>query len=170
MSEGASLLPRFAESGMNRHSQLGPGALEPTQSHSTHSHTHRVTHVQSHVTSFRALNLTNLGTPIYSPEPPRWMEHNSSLESHTDLNTHQADTLVPHAHSYRQQIPGEALRGALWSLFLGAQPLRPPQQRLPQGPERFLGREHGVTAFRAIAPQAPSDHVAPGGWGEAGER
>lgn len=163
-------MPRFAGSGMNRHSQPGPGALEPTQSHSTHSHTHRVTHVQSHVTSFRALNLTNLGTPTYSPEPPRCMGHDCSLESHTDLDTHQADTWVPHAHSHRQQIPGEASRGALWSLFLGAQPLHPPQQRLPQGLERFLGREHGVTAFRAIAPQAPSDHVAAGGCGEAGER
>lgn len=37
---------------------------------------------------------------------------------------------------------------------------------LPQGAERFLGREHGVTAFRAIAPQAPSDHMAAGAsWG-----
>lgn len=31
--------------------------------------------------------------------------------------------------------------------------------------ERFLGREHGVTAFRAIAPQAPSDHMAAVAWG-----
>lgn len=40
-----------------------------------------------------------------------------------------------------------------------------PRQRLPQGAERFLGREHGVTVFRAIAPQAPSDHMAAGSWG-----
>lgn len=62
------------------------------------------------------------------------MGHNCSLVSHTDLDTHQADTLVPHAHSHRQQIPREALRGALWSLFLGAQPLRLPSSVFPKGP------------------------------------
>lgn len=99
------------------------------------------------------------------------MGHNCFLKPHTDLDTQQADTLVPHAHSHGQQIPEEVARGALLLLFLGTQPLCPPRQRLPQGPERFLGREHGVTAFRAIAPQAPSDHVAAGGgWGRSGGR
>lgn len=54
---------------METHSQPGPGTLEPTQSHSTHSHTHRMTRTQSRVMSFRALNLTNLGTPTCSLGP-----------------------------------------------------------------------------------------------------
>lgn len=45
------------------------GTPEPTRSHSTPSHTHRVTHTQSHVMSFRALNLTDLGAPTCSPVP-----------------------------------------------------------------------------------------------------
>lgn len=65
----------------------------------------------------------------------------------------------------RLQIPGEVARSALWSRCLGGQPPSCPRQRLPQGAERFLGTEHGVTAFRAIAPQAPSDHMAAGAWG-----
>lgn len=94
------------------------------------------------------------------------MGHNCSLEPHTDL----ADTRqTPWSHLHTRQIPGQVVRGALWSLCQGAQPLHPPQQCLPQGAGWFLGSEHGVTAFRAIAPQAPSDHVAAGGWGEAEE-
>lgn len=64
---------------MNGHCQPGLGALEPTQSHSAHSHTHRMTCTQSHVTSSGTLNLTNLGTPTCSPGPLPWMGHNGCV-------------------------------------------------------------------------------------------
>lgn len=78
---------------MERHSPLGTGTLEPTQSHSTPSHTHRVTHTQSHVMSFRALNLTDLGAPTCSLVPQGGLAQRLCVTSlflspHADLDTH----------------------------------------------------------------------------------
>lgn len=91
------------------------------------------------------------------PGVPRWKGDSCFLQPRADLDAHQTDALAPHASPRGQRRREEVAQGA--------QPLRPPQQHLPQGAERFLGREHGVTVFRAIAPQAPSDHVAAGGGG-----
>lgn len=154
---------------MNRHSQPGLGALEPTQSHSTHSHTHRVTHVQSHVTSFRALDLTNPGTLTYSPEPPQWMGHDRSLESHADLDTHQADTLVPHAHAQAADTWG-GVEGCPVVAVPGL--LAPPPSPAASSPKaRKVLRKgtwcHCLPGHCTTGPFRPRGFC---GWGEAGER
>lgn len=109
-----------------------PGALEPTQSHSTYSHTHRVTDTQSHVMSSGALNLTNLGTPACSPGAPvvdGTKRPSCSLEPHTDPDTHPCRHPAPtHTLLTSAALPepssrylgGRVARGVLWSPCLGA--------------------------------------------------
>lgn len=62
-------LPGFAGPGMDGYCQPGLGAREPTQSHSTHSHTHRVTGTQSRVTS-SGPSVAASGKPRKQPGAP----------------------------------------------------------------------------------------------------
>lgn len=171
---------------MDGHSQPGLGAREPTQSHSTHSHTHRVTGTQSRVTSYGALGLSHLGSPARSPGPLRPMGHNGWLcvaavplgLAQTQTHAHTG-SLAPRARGSPQPPPAEPSSRYLggWQgvpcgcVPLAPSPLGPGCGVFPKGP-RFLGRESGVTAFRAIAPQAlPTTWLAVpvGGWGEVVE-
>ena len=87
-------------------------------------------------------------------------------------------TPCSHAHSAhisrparaQQQIPGgEGGEGCLVVAVPGGLAPQSPSSIFPKGPQ-FLGREGGVTAFRAIAPQALPTTWLPGlsGWGGGG--